>query len=260
MNSNTATLLATRRFNGMAGEPLTEKPQNFDDAWALQQQVTQSYCQLAQTQVAGWKCVLPTKSTTMLAPLFDNTIYDLTSKCAVFETLSEPMALVEPEIVTVFDRDLPVRDTPYTEQDIDNAIGSTRLALELMQSRYQNPDDVTYFEAFADGLLNQGVYLGPEVNIDLSIEAMSQFHLKITSSEGATLINRIVTHPNNHPRIAVYWLVNFLRERGIEIKAGMKVITGSYAGIVKVPYGSPVSFTYGELGSMTVTFTKKSTD
>ncbi|RLV60468.1 hydratase [Parashewanella curva] len=257
MNQDTATMLANRRFKGMVGEPLTEKPQDFSSAWVLQQQVAQTYCQLAQTHIGGWKCVLPTKSTTMLAPLFENTVYDLSSSCSLFETPNEPMALVEPEIVTVFDRDLPVKDQAYTEQEIDNAIGSTRLALELMQSRYQNPDEVSYFEAFSDGLLNQGVYLGPEVNIDLSLEAMSQFQLSIKTHDGDIILDKVVTHPNNHPRVAVYWLVNFLREREIGIKAGMKVITGSYAGIVKVPYDAPVNFTYGELGSMTVTFTRK---
>ncbi|MBM7074169.1 hydratase [Shewanella sp. 202IG2-18] len=249
--------LASRRLQGTPGDelPISQRPTNFEQAFSLQQQVSDSYCDLAATRVNGWKCVLPTTTVTMLAPLFENGMQTQTKNCVLF-TSKENMALVEPEIASVFNSDLPVRDQPYTDQEIENAIGSTHFALELMQSRYHEPDKVTYFEALADGLLNQGVYIGPEIPKTIPFEDMAEFELNI-ASEKEVHLNRAVTHPNNHPRVAVYWLVNELRERGIAIKAGDKVITGSYAGIVNVPFDQPVTFKYGELGAFSVTFKAK---
>ena len=249
--------LATRRIHGTQGAPLSpcDKPTNFEQAFSLQQLVSQTYCELANTQVTGWKCVLPTATTTMLAPLFEDGIQTQTKTCSLFSS-TDNLALIEPEIVSIFNTDLPVRETPYSEQEIEAAIGSTHFALELMQSRYAELENVSFFESLADGLLNQGVYIGPEISTEIALDSMASFTLTI-SSEDETFINKGVTHPNNHPRVAIYWLVNELRQRGIAIKAGDKVITGSYAGIVKVPFNKPVNFKYGDLGDFSVIFNAK---
>ena len=252
-----ATELANRRFNGKPAAclPKDSRPNDFEQAFALQQQVSEVYTKIADTQVVGWKCVLPTATTTMLAPLFADGIQQQTPNCQLFSS-TDGLALVEPEIVSVFKSDLPVRDTPYSEDEIEAAIGSTHFALELMQSRYAEPEKVSFFESLADGLLNQGVYIGPEVPAHFSLEQMAKFTLTIDSDDD-TYIDKAVTHPNNHPRVGLYWLVNELRQRGIAIKAGDKVITGSYAGIVKVPFDKKVNFKYGELGQFSVTFRAK---
>ena len=249
--------LAQRRKAGTPGSPLPQqdKPTDFEKAFALQQQVSEVYTKIAHTQVAGWKCVLPTATTTMLAPLFVDGIQQQTPNCRLFSS-TDGLALVEPEIVSVFKSNLPVRDTPYSEDEIEAAIGSTLFALELMQSRYAEPEKVSFFESLADGLLNQGVYIGPEVPAHFSLEQMAKFTLTIDSDDD-TYIDKAVTHPNNHPRVGLYWLVNELHQRGIAITAGDKVITGSYAGIVKVPFNKRVNFKYGELGEFSVTFNAK---
>ncbi|RYV03767.1 hydratase [Shewanella sp. OPT22] len=254
---NLSQELASRRLQGTPGDelPTSQRPTNFEQAFSLQQQVSDRYCDLAATRVNGWKCVLPTSTVTMLAPLFENGMQTQTKNCVLF-TSKENMALVEPEIASVFCSDLPVRDQPYTEQEIEAAIGSTHFALELMQSRYIAPEKVSFYEALADGLLNQGVYIGPEVPTHFSLEQMATFQLSITS-DSEVHIDKQVNHPNHHPRVAIYWLVNELRERGIAIKANDKVITGSYAGIVKVPFNKPISFKYGDLGEFKVTFQTK---
>lgn len=252
-----ASELANRRHLGTPGNELSsaQKPIDFEQAFKLQLQVSKAYCQVANTQVKGWKCVLPTDTTIMLAPLFSNGLQIQSEVCELFSS-KEGTALIEPEIVSRFNKGLPVRDEPYTQQEIENAIDSTHFALELMQSRYNEPEKVTFFEALADGLLNQGVYIGPEIPNHIPLENMASFSLTI-SSDNENYLNKVVTHPNNHPRIAIYWLVNELRARGIAINAGDNVITGSYAGIVNVPFGKKIEFKYGELGKFNVTFASK---
>ncbi|MBE8168859.1 MAG: hydratase [Shewanella sp.] len=265
MNQNIALELAARRLNGEPGDTLceNEKPKDFEDGLSLQQRVSEQYCKLANTHVAGWKCVLPTATTTMLAPLFADSLYDLTPQCPLYAS-TDDMALIEPEIVSTFAHDLPVRETPYSDAEIEAAIGSTRFALELMQSRYQSPNEATFFEALADGLLNQGVYLGAEVNSQVSIDQMDRFRLTVTAGASVSnnapaevLFDKAVTHPNQHPRVGLYWLVNFLSERGIGIQAGQRVITGSYAGIIKVPFNRHITLQYGGLGEIQLEFIRK---
>ncbi|MCL1077423.1 hydratase [Parashewanella spongiae] len=261
MNQSIALELATRRLLGTPGDILSEitKPQDFEAALQLQQDVSKKYCELANTHISGWKCVLPTATTTMLAPLFADNMHDLTQHCPLYAS-SDNMALIEPEIVSTFAHDLPARKTPYSDTEIEAAIGDTRLALELMQSRYHSPSEATFFEALADGLLNQGVYLGVEINPQVTLEQMGRFQLTVTAEQDTQteiLLDKIVTHPNQHPRVGLYWLINFLSQRGIAIKAGQHVITGSYAGIIRVPFDRNITLQYGDLGEISLKFDRK---
>jgi 2-keto-4-pentenoate hydratase len=69
-------------------------------------------------------------------------------------------ARIEPELAFILGRDLPARAESYTVAEIDAAIQETRLALELIGTRYSDPDAATFAEHLADGLFNQGLYLG----------------------------------------------------------------------------------------------------
>ena len=58
-------------------------------------------------------------------------------------------------------------------------------------------------------------------------------------------------HPHQFPQRPLFWLVNFLSQRGIDMKAGQVVITGSYAGVMEVQPNIKFSLQYGELGRIT---------
>jgi 2-keto-4-pentenoate hydratase len=57
-------------------------------------------------------------------------------------------------------------------------------------------------------------------------------------------------HPNADPLVPLYWLANFLSSRGVGLKAGQIVITGSYAGVIDVPLGQALMLRYGDLGQV----------
>ena len=144
---------------------------------------------------------------------------------------------------------------------IDNAIGGVRLALELIQSRYSKPAEVSYFEALADGLVNQGLYLGPHISYPQGAElsSVAAFELEVTQGTGAADQSRCYSakHPNNDPKAGLYWLVNFLSQQGIGISAGQQVITGSYAGVLDLPLDQDIHFRYGDLGQFKLQFKAK---
>ena len=297
-----AQILASRRQQGLVAELLPEqlRPTSFAEAFALQQQVAA----LMPSATAGWKSLLPTVDQQgeqwVVAPIY---AADLTRACAetasavavspaiAAQTVpqcalwpsvlsaSKGLARVEPELAFVLGQDLAPRhdNQPYTTQEIDSAISHCHLALELIQSRYLPDSGAGYLDQLADGLFNQGLYLGPTPAAgalvtdrdaaqdtaatgttakDLTAAEHSSFFLQIRLADG-TVIEKNAVHPNQNPKAGLYWLVNFLTTQGIGLKAGQAVITGSYAGVIDLPFGEDISFQYGKLGQFQLKFVEK---
>jgi 2-keto-4-pentenoate hydratase len=201
--------------------------------------------------VLAWKCALPVDGHRVAAPIHAGTVHQ-GGLCAVIVRAGE--VKVEPELAFVLGQDLPARQKPYGEDEVDAAIARTHLALELIDSRYL-PDEAaqaSFDEKLADGLVNQGLFLGPVVDADASRLAKEMaIHVRRASGQKRQLAGR---HPNGLPRAPLYWLAEFLRERGQGLRAGQAVITGSYAGSFTVPVDEDIAIQYGELGVLNVRF------
>lgn len=245
--------LLERRKNNQKGEQLAEnlRPQNLDDALAIQFATVE----LTGKAIAGWKCLVPLNPEQMVvAPVLAGTVQQGAS--VKIETTQPGKTLIEPEIGFVLGQDLPARDTAYSEQEIDDAIGSYHMALELMQRRYLPNDDLTFFDKLADCLLNQGIFLGPEMTKEQAYNAAKiNITFETKTEDGQTETTHYDgQHPNLSAHKPVYWLINFMRERGVSFKKGQAIITGSYAGAIEVPTDT-MSITYEGLGQYQVTFT-----
>lgn len=242
-----ARILAERRLSGVQAERLpTEcRPEDVESALAIQAQVTD----LLGAAVGGWKCLEPPPERLVVAPIYAD---DLHRGAPVSVWAPEGFARVEPELAFVLGRDLPPRDYPYSRSEIDQAVAHTHLVLELIHSRYSDPATAEFPEMLADGLLNQGVFIGPEVDPELALEAAELPITLHTRSAGPQ--HHHGRHPNTNPRAPLYWLVEFLRCHGQGVKAGEIVITGSYAGVLEAPLEEPVRVQFGDLGDISVSF------
>lgn len=259
-DSLAAIELAHRRTEGKVGPLLLNelRPQTFYEAFSLQQAVGQIFASVSASEVAGWKCGLPSEEKNVIGALYASTMQyksnEQISLCKLYpDTYSH--AVVEPELAFELKHDLPPRDEPYSETEIDTAIGVTRLALELIQSRYESPDQVTFLDALADGMVNQGVWLGPKLS-QKTEHNLTEFLLTIQYPDDR-LETKIAEHPNGNPRAGLYWLVNFLSTQDIGMYQGQQVITGSYAGVLKLPMHQAITLSYGDLGSFVIQFEKK---
>jgi 2-keto-4-pentenoate hydratase len=245
-----AAILVARRRSGLQGARLPEscRPADLDAALAIQAAVS---AQLGEG-IAAWKCGLPAAGRVVLAPIYAGTV-DNSAPCAL--RVRAGQARVEPELAFILGRDLPVRESPYTRAEVDAAIARTHLALELIDSRYSDAADASFAENLADGLLNQGLFIGPQVDA-AAAQAASDFTLRITLATGETsqLAGR---HPSADPRAPLYWLAEYLRSKGQGLQAGQAVITGSYAGSVDLPLEQDIAIQYGSLGTLTVHFVQK---
>jgi 2-keto-4-pentenoate hydratase len=249
-----ASILLERRINGSQGDrlPLEARPTTIEQAIAVQVAVAYHWCEKMNDSFGGWKCLQPSNENIVVAPIFTRTI-DSVAPVSLWGD-AEGLAPVEPEIGFVLGQDLPPRAEPYTAADVDVAISRTHMALELMRCRYADKSQCEFPEMLADSLLNQGMYVGPQIDSQKAKDAAQmQIHVSV-NGEQKTYQGK---HPNMSPRAGIYWLAEFLRQRGLGLKAGQVIITGSFAGIIQVPFDQDVQITYEGLGEMTVRFSAK---
>jgi 2-keto-4-pentenoate hydratase len=241
-----ATELIARRNSARQGPRLPEalRPLDLEAGWQLQQQVTRRLGQ----PVGGWKASLPQPGKLVAAPIYQPVI-SREAVCAVPFPLGADAVKVEPELAFVLAQDLPPREQAYTEAEIDAAIGTVHAALEICASRYIDHTGLPFAELLADGIVNNGLWLGPMLSgPDIAAFALSW---QVAGGDTQTADAR---HPDGHPRTPLYWLANFLRERGVGLMAGQAVITGSYAGVLTLPMGQRTQFDYTGLARFEVEF------
>jgi 2-keto-4-pentenoate hydratase len=220
------------------------RPSNIEEALEIQRQVRM----ILNEPVGGWKCSLP-GPIVMSAPIYAPDMFTA-SPCPVIA--DGGLARAEPEIAFVLGRDLPPRDSGYSETEIDSAIAETRLVLELVGGRYAEPADLSFPELLADHLSNQGLFVGPLVLTDPR-EIRGEFRIAV-AAYGAVLMECDGRHPDGHPLRAFHALVQFLTRQGEALTNGQVFITGSYAGVLQLPIGVAIRIRFGDLGVLDVEF------
>lgn len=246
--------LVARRISGKQGPRLPEtcRPTTLEEALAIQEQVSELWCDTHDDSIGAWKCSLPSTDKVVVGPIYTSTI-NTVPPITIWP--KGGCARIEPELAFIFGENLPPRSEPYTDAEVDAAIVRSHLALELINSRYENSSSTSFPEMLADGLVNQGLFIGPEVDAEQARQAATlSFRVEYSNGDITELQGR---HPNNQPRAPLYWLVEFLRSRGQGILAGQAVITGSYAGVLEVPLNEDVKIHYLGLGVLDVHFIAK---
>lgn len=242
-----AQLLAQRRLAGSSGPrlPLSCRPSSVADGLAIQAATAAAL----GDGIGAWKCGLPSAERVVIGPIYRSAIHG-TSPCPVWARHGTVRA--EPELAFVLGHDLPPRAAPYSEAEVEAVVVEARLALELIDCRYEVPDEAGFPELLADGLFNQGLLLGPSVPLAAARRATE---LAITLRQAGGETNQLAgRHPAGNPLGPLYWLAEFQRERGQGLQAGQLVITGSYAGVLTLPLRQSLEIGFGELGVLRAEF------
>jgi len=243
-----ARFLVAARQAGVAGPRLPEdlRPSNIEDALRIQTLVAEA---LGET-TRGWKCGAPSGDRINAAPIFRSLVY-------VRSPIPGPSPIpirgvvprVEQEIAFVMGRDLPERPTPYSMEEVCEAVSEVRLVLELIGSRFLPEANAEYLEALADCLSNEGLFVGPAIGLEPADSVLASFPIVVQGPNGIVL-ERDGCHPDGHPTVPLHWLANFLAGRGSGLKAGEIVTTGSYAGALEMPMNTKLTIMFGGLGDI----------
>ncbi|QIR14091.1 fumarylacetoacetate hydrolase family protein [Shewanella aestuarii] len=249
-------LMSQRTALKPASELAAIAPQSIDDAFYVQQQMIK----LFGKEIAGWKCLVPQPNDQLIfAPILaDAVVQQAACPMIAHRTTEQSIALIEPEIAFVLGQDI-APNQQYTDAQIDAAMSGAFMALELIQLRFSQDYSASNLEKLADGLSNQGIYIGPEIDIQAVYQA-SEVSVEVTESPAGgdeQTQHFDGKHPCGLPQSPIYWLVNYLASKGVGLKKGQAIITGSYAGVVKVAMNTPVTIRYEGLGEFQVNFEDK---
>ena len=204
--------------------------------------------------VGGWKCSVPTEPRPVpCAPIFAPAIVSDIRHAAVVTDGTRRKDRAGNRVRAGARSALHAR-RPTAKTDVRGALREARFVLELVGSRYVDPTALSFPELLADSISNRGLFVGPVVSDAFERPSVEAFPVAMRS---ATI--RCVAcdgkHGDRHPLRPLYWLANYLAQRGDPLRAGMIVTTGSYCGVVEVPLDVPLTVVYGDLGSLSVTLT-----
>src|SRR4051812_11035435 len=162
------------------------------------------------------------------------------------------MRVAEPEFAFRMRVDLPARSTPYTVQQVLDAVDTLHPAIEIPDSRFSDFARADEAQLIADNACAHLFVLGPAATSDWrSLDLVEQ--RPVVTMRGRQFIG----HGKNvlgDPRIALTWLANELRQLGVTLKAGRVVTTGTCHAPLPIQAGDFCAVEFGVLGKVSVGF------
>jgi len=228
-------------------------PETVDDGMAIQN----ALADLWGLDVAGWKIGAASEAAMQMlgadAP-FPGRVYApylLESPASVAASALHKCA-VECEFAFRLGQDLAPRDGDYTMNDIRGAVATAYPAMELINDYWVNGLELGVAHIIADNGSNGALVLGDPIadwqDRDLAAHAVALAVDGETVAEGTGAI--ILGHPLN----TLVWLANDLTGRGITLKEGEVITTGTMTGMTPCSPGATAVGNYGGLGTVQVTF------
>ena len=240
-----ALLVGARRGVGIAGLPEACRPASVTDAHAIQDAVTAALGQ----PVGAFKANAPANAEPTRGVIFAATVF---ASPARIPATKVPQCGVEGEVAFVFRRDLPARQAPYSRDEVAAAVDACA-AIEVVTSRYQDPDKVSNLEKLADGISN-GAFVHGATLADWRGLALGKLKVVLTVN-GKTVLEQVGGHPTGDPLGIAVTFVNMMREQN-GVRAGQFVTCGSCTGLRYLQPGDVCSVRFDGLDAAEVTFTQ----
>lgn len=245
--SQAAALLRAARHDParrLADLPPGLRPADRAAAIAIQREVARSFA-----AIGGWKVgPLPPDGAPTCAPL---PLAGIRASPAVLSALAFRQRGVEAEVAVRLTRDLPPRPRGYGRDEVADAIDALYPAIEVLQSRFLEPQAVAPLTALADGLSHGAFVHGAPVadwrGIDLAAEQVVQ---RIDGTIAATRTG----HPGGDLLGQLAWLASEGSVWAGGLKAGQFVTCGSWTGALRVGPAARVEVAFATLGAVALAF------
>jgi len=244
------TRLAESRIDAL---PPEIRPSSLAEGYAIQEAMLERVGQpaigwkIAATSAAGQKHIGVTE------PLAGRLFRDFVlAEGARRPIARNHMRVAEAEFAFKMARDLPPRGKDYDMREVCDAVAAMHLAIEVPDARYEIFDTIGAPSICADCAFHAWFVLGPEVpdwrGIDLSKQPVRAWKKSEVVAEGSG------ANALGDPRIALTWLANHLNSRGLALKAGEVITTGTCVKPVAIGAGDTVVADYFALGKMSAGF------
>jgi 2-keto-4-pentenoate hydratase len=160
------------------------------------------------------------------------------------------MRVMEAEFAFRMGRNLDARQAAYTQAEVCDAVADMHVAIEVPDARFENFDQAGPPQIAADDAYASWFILGPKVarwkKVDLprrSVRVLKNGTVAVEGSGAAVL---------GDPRIALTWLANDRAKRGIGLRAGDIVTTGTCIKPLDVLPNDKITADFGELGQVSL--------
>lgn len=157
-------------------------------------------------------------------------------------------AIVESEYAYRLAKDLPARSGDYSRDEVEAAIGSIIVGMEIPISRLGPDNGLGALATIADHG-GTGYYLiGKEIEDWRSVDAVNT-EVALTF-DGADAGRGTGKGMMGDPVNALTWFVNHMSAKGADLKAGQFVTTGSCTGVVPAPGPTEAIADFGPEGQV----------
>lgn len=232
--------------------PIPELPEKLRPATLEEAYALQAIMARALSPIGGWKVGAPTPDAIPVfsaMPLWGGFA---ASGDRIAKTFRR-MRGVEAEIAFCLGKDLPRRDTPYSRDEVADAIASAHPAIEMLESAYVDVDKVDRFSIMGDLQMNGGFAYGAAVpnwqNHDLMRESAS------VTVDGKKIFEGTASNPAGTDLLRlVTWLANEAGSRTGGLQSGQWITTGSWSGKALVNAGSAVEARFSTFGAVNIQF------
>ena len=162
------------------------------------------------------------------------------------------MRVAEPEFAFRMATDLPLRPSPYTVQQVLDAVDTLHPAVEIPDSRFADFVTAGAAQIIADNACAHLFVLGAAATSNWrSLDLVEQ--KPVIKLRGKQFIG----HGKNvlgDPGIALAWLANELSQLGITLRAGQVVTTGTCHPPLPIQSGDLFEADFGLIGKVSVAF------
>ncbi|WP_431856997.1 2-keto-4-pentenoate hydratase [Azospirillum sp.] len=243
MNAAVDALLearATRRWL----TALPDAPTDMAGAYAIQDAVARRL-----GPVVAWKVgATSPEAEPFRAPLNAASVFEGVERlpASMFQVIG-----VEAEIAYRMARDLPLRDTPYTREEVLDAVASVHPAFEIVDTRFAGYGSQDRLSHMADQTNHGALVVGPAIADWRALDPLAErIALDV---DGETKIEVVGGNSGGDAVRLLVWMANEGARSFGGLHAGEVVTTGSPIGSVFVQPGSRSVARYGTMGSIALT-------
>jgi 2-keto-4-pentenoate hydratase len=162
------------------------------------------------------------------------------------------MRVAEPEFAFRMATDLPPRSSPYTVQQVLDAVDTLHPAIEIPDSRFKDFVNAGAAQIIADNACAHLFVLGAPATVDWRALDLVEEKPVITLRD-----KQFTGHGKNvlgDPRVALTWLANELRQLHVTLRAGEVVTTGTCHPPLPIQSGDLFEADFGLIGRVSVAF------